>query len=176
MDAEQYELYVENIPFLAPGAPVARRLLEEFKGPNLDGHTLGLTQFELLRLESGVVFLDVWDKKYGQSVLRTRWDKVRFVFWCCDISVLFLFEIRFVWNKLDYVMKCIGNVEGWNYWGGGCRIDLLFYDSVFSIFLLKKKIMKFNYVREIVISSFWTRNCSNLSSWRTPFPFAFAIK
>ncbi|XP_065200014.1 dorsal-ventral patterning protein Sog [Planococcus citri] len=76
IDTQQYELYVEDIPFLAPGAPVARRLLEEFKGPNVEGHTFGLSQLELLRLETGVVFLDVWDKKYGQSVLRTRWEKV----------------------------------------------------------------------------------------------------
>lgn len=73
-----FELYLEDIPFLAPGAPVTRRLLEEFSGSSVEGFSFALSQHELARLETSVVFLDIWDMKRGQSVLRTRWDKVQY--------------------------------------------------------------------------------------------------
>lgn len=78
VDSHQFELYLEDIPFLAPGAPVTRRLLDEFSGSGVEGISFGLAPNELARLETSVVYLDIWDMKRGQSVLRTRWDKVRY--------------------------------------------------------------------------------------------------
>lgn len=73
-----FELYIEDSPFLIPGAPVFRRLLEEFEGPTLEGFTIGLSQDELSRLNANIVHVDLWDPKLGQSILKTLWKYVRF--------------------------------------------------------------------------------------------------
>ncbi|VVC28266.1 Chordin,CHRD,VWFC domain [Cinara cedri] len=71
-----FELYVEDSPLLIPGAPVFRRLLEEFEGPTFEGYTIGLSQEELSRLNVNIVHVDLWDPKLGQSVLKTEWKYV----------------------------------------------------------------------------------------------------
>lgn len=76
VDEHQYEFYLEDVPVEIVGAPLTRRLFEEFSGGNAEGSTFPMSQIELSRLESGVVYLDIWDMKRGQSVLRSRWDKV----------------------------------------------------------------------------------------------------
>lgn len=74
--SQQFELYLEDIPIAAPGAPTTRRLLEEFNGHSVEGYIFGLAHLELLRLETGIVYLDLWDMKQGHSLLRTQWKKV----------------------------------------------------------------------------------------------------
>ncbi|KAK7601243.1 hypothetical protein V9T40_008684 [Parthenolecanium corni] len=76
VDEHQYEFYLEDVPVEIVGAPLTRRLFEEFSGGNAEGSTFPMSQIELSRLESGVVYLDIWDMKRGQSVLRSRWDKI----------------------------------------------------------------------------------------------------
>ncbi|KYN31061.1 Dorsal-ventral patterning protein Sog [Trachymyrmex septentrionalis] len=58
-----FRLYLETMPMLAQGAPVARRLLEEFTGYSLEGSVTGLSSLELYRIESGIGFLEVTDKQ-----------------------------------------------------------------------------------------------------------------
>lgn len=58
-----FRLYLETMPMLAHGAPVARRLLEEFTGYSLEGSVTGLSPMELYRIESGIGFLEVTDKQ-----------------------------------------------------------------------------------------------------------------
>ena len=58
-----FRLYLETMPLLAQGAPVARRLLEEFTGYVLEGSVTGLSPVELYRIESGIGFLEVTDKQ-----------------------------------------------------------------------------------------------------------------
>lgn len=53
-----FSLYLEQIPLLAPGAPVTRRLLEEnFKGNFIEGYTVNAPIAELSRIESGISYL-----------------------------------------------------------------------------------------------------------------------
>ncbi|XP_011307263.1 dorsal-ventral patterning protein Sog [Fopius arisanus] len=52
-------LYLETMPLLAQGAPVSRRLLEEFNGNVLEGSVTGLSPIELYRIDSGIGFLEV---------------------------------------------------------------------------------------------------------------------
>lgn len=73
-----FELYIEDSPLLLPGAPVYKRLLEEFEGPTLEGYTIGLGQEELLRLNVNIVHVDLWDPKLGQSILKTEWKHVSY--------------------------------------------------------------------------------------------------
>lgn len=63
---------------MIPGAPIFKRLLEEFEGPTLEGYTIGLSQEELLRLNVNVVHVDLWDPKLGQSILKTEWKYVSY--------------------------------------------------------------------------------------------------
>lgn len=62
-EARTFRLYLETMPMLAQGAPVARRLLEEFTGYSLEGSVTGLSPMELYRIESGIGFLEVTDKQ-----------------------------------------------------------------------------------------------------------------
>ncbi|KAF4519369.1 hypothetical protein B566_EDAN011375 [Ephemera danica] len=71
------ELYLEDLPILVVGAPVSRRKLVEFYGSQLEGFAIGLSDFELARIDSGVAFLDVMDARTNTSLLRARIDKVR---------------------------------------------------------------------------------------------------
>lgn len=54
-----YQLYLEEIPIEAPGAPVSRRLLEEFSGHYLEGSFLDFSPYDLVKLETSVVYLEV---------------------------------------------------------------------------------------------------------------------
>lgn len=60
------QLFLETMPLLAQGAPVSRRLLEEFTGSVLEGSVTGLSPIELYRIESGIGFLEVADKLTGR--------------------------------------------------------------------------------------------------------------
>lgn len=64
-EPKTFRLYLETMPLLAQGAPVARRLLEEFSGYSLEGSVTGLSSMELYRIESGIGFLEVTDKHAG---------------------------------------------------------------------------------------------------------------
>ncbi|XP_071446929.1 dorsal-ventral patterning protein Sog [Hetaerina americana] len=73
-------LYLEDTPAMVPGAPVSRRLLDEFRGPQLEGFTMNLSDSELARIEYGVAFLEVVDPSPSatqQSLLRARITQVR---------------------------------------------------------------------------------------------------
>ncbi|XP_015519494.1 dorsal-ventral patterning protein Sog isoform X1 [Neodiprion pinetum] len=59
------QLHLETMPLIAQGAPVARRLLEEFTGTVLEGSVTGLSPVELYRIESGISYLEVRDKALG---------------------------------------------------------------------------------------------------------------
>ncbi|CAG2067862.1 unnamed protein product, partial [Timema podura] len=53
------KLNLESLPFLAPGAPVSRRLLEEFQGSQLEGFVIGISPMDLMQIEAGVSFLEI---------------------------------------------------------------------------------------------------------------------
>ncbi|XP_023707586.1 dorsal-ventral patterning protein Sog isoform X2 [Cryptotermes secundus] len=66
------KLYLKTLPFVVPGAPVFKRLLEEFRGSHLEGFVMGISQNEFLRIDSGVNFLEVHDHVSGSVWLRAR--------------------------------------------------------------------------------------------------------
>lgn len=82
------ELYMEDVPLIAPGAPVTKRQLEEFTAPSTEGFVLGLTPSELTRLDTGVVHFEIRDTQNSQALLRARWRQVRHIIYCifliCD--------------------------------------------------------------------------------------------
>jgi chordin len=72
------ELYVEDIPVLAPNAPRSRKKIVEFFGPQVEGFAIGLTDIDLARISSGMSFLHVVDNKSNASLLQTRIDSVSY--------------------------------------------------------------------------------------------------
>ena len=66
------QLYLKELPFIAPGAPVSRKLLEEFKGSHLEGFVLSIPPAEFSRIDSGVCFLEVQDEASGIVLLQAR--------------------------------------------------------------------------------------------------------
>ncbi|XP_075238029.1 chordin short gastrulation [Lycorma delicatula] len=70
------ELYLEEIPFVAPGAPVSRRLLAEFSSIQLEDFILGMSPHELIKLDSGVVYFDIKDTTTQKSILKTQWKDI----------------------------------------------------------------------------------------------------
>lgn len=63
-------LSLETMPLLAPGAPVFRRLLDEFSGNLLEGSVTALSSLELYRIESGISFLELSDQETNTKILR----------------------------------------------------------------------------------------------------------
>nr|CAD7428067.1 unnamed protein product [Timema monikensis] len=68
-------LNLESVPFLAPGAPVSRRLLEEFQGSQLEGFVIGISPMDLMQIEAGVSFLEIQDNK--TVLLRARLPQIK---------------------------------------------------------------------------------------------------
>jgi chordin len=64
------QLFLEEIPIDAPGAPVSRRLLEEFNGNYMEGFVLGMSATDLAKLETSVCYLEVRKKDRNESLLK----------------------------------------------------------------------------------------------------------
>ncbi|XP_044584039.1 dorsal-ventral patterning protein Sog isoform X1 [Cotesia glomerata] len=73
-DVKNRRLYLETVPLLVEGAPVSRRLLEEFDGNILEGSVTGLSLIELFRIDSGIGFLEVVevDGNTSTKLVRTK--------------------------------------------------------------------------------------------------------
>lgn len=56
---QNLQLYLEEIPIEAPGAPVSRKILDEFTGHYFEGFMLGITPYDLAKLETSVCYLEI---------------------------------------------------------------------------------------------------------------------
>lgn len=71
------ELYLEEMPIEAPGAPTRRKLLEEFSGNYLEGFQLDITASELAKLETHVCYLEVYSREHKRPLLRAKLKNVK---------------------------------------------------------------------------------------------------
>lgn len=69
---QSLQLYLEEIPIEAPGAPVSRKMLDEFSGHFVEGFFLGMTSYELAKLESSVCYLEVRSQDSDEVLLRGK--------------------------------------------------------------------------------------------------------
>lgn len=67
-----YQLFIEEIPIEAPGAPVSRKMLDEFSGHFVEGFFLGMTSYELAKLESSVCYLEIRATDGDEILLRGK--------------------------------------------------------------------------------------------------------
>ncbi|XP_062138773.1 dorsal-ventral patterning protein Sog [Drosophila sulfurigaster albostrigata] len=70
--AQDLQLYLEEKPIEAIGAPVTRKLLEEFTGNYMEGFVLGMPSAELIKLETSVCYLELHTKHTHQLLLRGK--------------------------------------------------------------------------------------------------------
>lgn len=66
------QVFLEELPIEAPGAPISRRLLEEFNGNHVEGFNATLPYAELAKLETSVCFLEVRSKERNEPLLKAK--------------------------------------------------------------------------------------------------------
>ncbi|XP_065366073.1 dorsal-ventral patterning protein Sog [Calliphora vicina] len=69
---QDLQIYLEEKPIEAIGAPVTRKLLEEFNGSYMEGFVLGMPSNELVKLESSVCYLEIHSKDKKELLLRGK--------------------------------------------------------------------------------------------------------
>ncbi|XP_073829379.1 chordin short gastrulation isoform X1 [Musca autumnalis] len=69
---QDLQIYLEEKPIEAIGAPVTRKLLEEFSGSYMEGFVLNMPSNELVKLESSVCYLEVHSKERNELLLRGK--------------------------------------------------------------------------------------------------------
>lgn len=72
MPNQELQVFLEEKPIEAIGAPITRKLLEEFSGSYLEGFVLGMLSHELIKLESSVCYLEVYTKDKAELWLRGK--------------------------------------------------------------------------------------------------------
>ena len=77
IDGGEYQLYLSEVPLVAPGAPVTKKLLETFSGAHLEGSALAILPAELARIDSGMVHLEVYNVRTQSNILSADWGKVK---------------------------------------------------------------------------------------------------
>lgn len=74
---KQLQLFMEFLPMIAPGAPVTTRFLDEFQGYQVEGSPPEiLPKEELSRLDTGVVFVKIREKKTRETLLAATLKQV----------------------------------------------------------------------------------------------------
>lgn len=69
---QAFNVYLEEIPIEAPGAPVSRRLLDDWSGYYLEGFNMDILAPELAKLETSVVYVEVRSKDDDAVLLRGK--------------------------------------------------------------------------------------------------------
>ncbi|XP_039959572.1 dorsal-ventral patterning protein Sog [Bactrocera tryoni] len=71
-NSQDLQIYLEEKPIEAIGAPVTRKLLEEFSGSYMEGYVLGMPSNELVKLENSVCYLEIHTKESSKPLLRGK--------------------------------------------------------------------------------------------------------
>ncbi|XP_014102362.2 dorsal-ventral patterning protein Sog [Bactrocera oleae] len=71
-NSQDLQIYLEEKPIEAIGAPVTRKLLEEFSGSYMEGYVLGMPSNDLVKLENSVCYLEIHTKENSKPLLRGK--------------------------------------------------------------------------------------------------------
>lgn len=71
-NSQDLQIYLEEKPIEAIGAPVTRKLLEEFSGSYMEGYVLGMPSIDLVKLENSVCYLEIHTKENNKPLLRGK--------------------------------------------------------------------------------------------------------
>lgn len=86
-DREELELYLEEKPIEAPGAPLTLKLLDEFSSHYLEGFALGMSSYELMKLDTSVCYLQVKSKNSGELLLKGKLGSIKVPSECLPYSI-----------------------------------------------------------------------------------------
>lgn len=86
-DQEELELYLEEKPIEAPGAPLTLKLLDEFNTHYLEGFALGMSSYELMKLDTSVCYLQVKSKNSGEILLKGKLGSIKVPNECLPYSI-----------------------------------------------------------------------------------------
>lgn len=78
------QLYLVDMPMEVFGAPIHRRLLEEFASNHLEGFVLSISSTDLAKLESSVNFIEIVSK--DQNILKSKVKSVKVPNHCYPIT------------------------------------------------------------------------------------------
>lgn len=74
---QNLELYLEEKPIEAPNAPVTSKILDEFNGHYLEGFVIGMSLYELVKLDTNVCYLQIKSKDGGDLLLKGKLKSVK---------------------------------------------------------------------------------------------------
>lgn len=77
MQNQDLQIYLEEKPIEAIGAPITRSFLEEFSGSSMEGFVLGMNANELVKLENSVCYLEIYAKHNKKLLLRGKLKSTR---------------------------------------------------------------------------------------------------
>lgn len=71
------QLYLDELPIEAPNAPISQTSLEEFTGNYLEGFILALPSAELAKLETSVIYLEIFSKSKNETILKAKVKSIK---------------------------------------------------------------------------------------------------
>lgn len=77
---QEMELYLEEKPVEAPGAPTTSKILEEFSSHYLEGFVIGMSSYELAKLDiesSNIKYLQIKSKGDGEIILKGKLNSTK---------------------------------------------------------------------------------------------------
>lgn len=74
---QELELYLEEKPIEAPGAPTSTKILEEFNSHYLEGFVIGMSSYELAKLDTNICYLQIKSKSDGEMLLKGKLKKTK---------------------------------------------------------------------------------------------------
>lgn len=80
------QAYLVDMPLDVLGAPVNRRLLDEFNSNHLEGFVHSISSLDLAKLESSVNFLEIVSKENNLSLLKSKLKSLKIPNTCYPIS------------------------------------------------------------------------------------------
>lgn len=80
------ELYLEEKPREAPNAPTTTKILDEFNGENLEGFVMGMSAYELKKLEQHVCYFQIKAKESGTHLLKGKLKPLAIPHQCVSIG------------------------------------------------------------------------------------------
>lgn len=83
---QELELYLEEKPIEAPGAPTTSKILEEFSSHYLEGFVIGMSSYELVKLDTNICYLQIKSKADGEILLKGKLKSTKIPIHCLPYS------------------------------------------------------------------------------------------
>lgn len=86
-ERQELELYLEEKPIEAPNAPLTMKILDEFNSQYLEGFVIGMSMYELLKLDTNICYLQIKSKETGELLLKAKLKSIKVPNQCLPYSI-----------------------------------------------------------------------------------------